>query len=629
MKIDRPDGRHRSDGTETMVFTGRDFPPTGGGGIARVARKEFHRLETAWSGGRVAPEARRQGAALPEGAGMGQIPSSDDLGRRLVLTSRRLTSLSGKRRFKTVGWPADGGYRMTEGSDRVPEAIKIAAEHHRAGRLRQAERIYKRILKGQPDNADALHLLGVLSHQAGKNDVAVELIGKAIQSNPTKAFFFTNLAIVLHMQGKLDEAIESYRRALEIEPDLADAHTNLGTALQGQGKLDEAAASYQRALEIEPNRVEARIGLSAMLRSRGRLEKARTALRRAVRQKPLYTTNCTNQKKCLARVLQLIGVQNSYFALTARGQPMVSTGHFDTTHLIDNSKFTVHKFLILNNNLSDYTKDLPAFDVILNSIADPDVEPGSLEEADKFITHQNMPFINNPRTVFSTSRDNIYRLLNDVESLIVPKTIRVELVENDNASVLSVLDRYNLKTPLLIRPLGSHTGRGMMKIDDRSDFASVKMSHAIQTFYITEFHDCRGEDGYFRKMRFIFVGGKIFPSSFLISKGWMAHARVRGELMKHHGWMQEEERAFLEDYSEYIGQQNCKTLEEIYNRIRLDFFGIDCALHPNGNLLFFEANACMGIYTYESHKDFPHRWKYTRKIIKAFEDMIVAKIGNV
>ncbi len=50
MKIDRPDGRHRPDGAETMVFTGRDFPPTGGGGITRAARKEFHRLETAWSG---------------------------------------------------------------------------------------------------------------------------------------------------------------------------------------------------------------------------------------------------------------------------------------------------------------------------------------------------------------------------------------------------------------------------------------------------------------------------------------------------------------------------------------------------------------------------------------------------
>ena len=99
--------------------------------------------------------------------------------------------------------------------------------------------------------------------------------------------------------------------------------------------------------------------------------------------------------------------------------------------------------------------------------------------------------------------------------------------------------------------------------------------------------------------------------------------------MKHHGRMQEEERAFLEDYTGYIGQQNCKVLEEIYDRIRLDFFGIDCTLDPNGNLLLFEATAYMGIYTYESHKDFPYRWKYTRKIIKAFEDMIIAKIDNV
>ncbi len=516
---------------------------------------------------------------------------------------------------------------MTKGSDRVPEAIVTAAEHQRAGQLRQAERIYKRILKAQPDNADALHLLGVLSHQAGKNDVAVELIGKAIQSNPTKAFFFTNLGTVLHMQGKLEEAIASYNRALEVEPDLADAHSNLGTAQQAQGKLDEATASYQRAVAIDPNRGEAHIGLSAILRSRGRLEDARTALRRAVRHKPLYTTNCTNQKKCLARVLQLIGVQNSHFTLTGRGQPMVSTGHFNTTHLIDNSKFTVHKFLILDNNLSSYANNLPAFDVVLNSIGNPDTEPASLEEAYKFITQQNVPFINNPRAVFSTSRDNNYRLLNGAENLIVPKTIRTKVTENGKSSLAAILDRYNLRLPVIARPVGYHTGKGIMKIDNINDFANIKLPRPTPTFYFSEFHDYRSDDGYYRNIRFIYVDGTVFPEKLSISTYWNRHVmEFSDEFMKRHDWTMKEEKAFLENYTEYLGERNCSALREIYNRIGLDFFGIDCAVLPNGKLLVFEANPCMFV---RPREHFPHRRTATRRIIDAFEKMIIAKIGNV
>jgi tetratricopeptide (TPR) repeat protein len=96
----------------------------------------------------------------------------------------------------------------------VQKVIDLAAQHHKEGRLSQAETIYQQILQSDPNQPIALHLLGVIAHQTGKNDVAVDLI----------------------------------TRAIAIDPDLAEAHSNLGTALRGLGKLEEAVTSYHKAL---------------------------------------------------------------------------------------------------------------------------------------------------------------------------------------------------------------------------------------------------------------------------------------------------------------------------------------------------------------------------------------------
>ncbi len=101
----------------------------------------------------------------------------------------------------------------------IQQAIDLAVQHHTAGRLDEAERIYQRILLADPSQPVALHLLGAIAHQVGKNDIAVDLITKA----------------------------------LAIKPDYVEAHYNLGVALQEQGRLEDAVAAYHRALELKPD----------------------------------------------------------------------------------------------------------------------------------------------------------------------------------------------------------------------------------------------------------------------------------------------------------------------------------------------------------------------------------------
>jgi hypothetical protein len=150
----------------------------------------------------------------------------------------------------------------------IPGMLEDAIHHHRAGRLIEAELIYRQILTIDAQHADCLHLLGMIAYQAGRYEDAVEMIRRAIAIHEKGASYHSNLGTVLQAQGKLDEAAASYLRALALRPNLAEVHTNLGNVLQAQDKLDEAVACHERALVLKPELAEAcyNLGLSQLLK---------------------------------------------------------------------------------------------------------------------------------------------------------------------------------------------------------------------------------------------------------------------------------------------------------------------------------------------------------------------------
>ncbi len=130
--------------------------------------------------------------------------------------------------------------------------LDIAIAHHQAGRLDEAEPIYREILRVAPKHLDALHLLGLVALQRGDHDAAVELIEKALAENPSIAEIHNSLGNALKAQGRLDAALESYRRAHALNPDLVGAYINLGAALLGQGQVDDAVSYFRKAERLGP-----------------------------------------------------------------------------------------------------------------------------------------------------------------------------------------------------------------------------------------------------------------------------------------------------------------------------------------------------------------------------------------
>jgi len=154
------------------------------------------------------------------------------------------------------------------GSSAIQAMLAHALRDHQAGRLPEAERIYRQILAIDARQSDGLHLLGMVAYQAGRHHDAIAMIRKAISINGTQAAYHSNLGTVLQSQGTLDEAATCYERALALQPDLAEVHTNLGNIFQALDKLDQAIASHEQALELKPELPEAHynLGLAQLLK---------------------------------------------------------------------------------------------------------------------------------------------------------------------------------------------------------------------------------------------------------------------------------------------------------------------------------------------------------------------------
>jgi Flp pilus assembly protein TadD len=192
--------------------------------------------------------------------------------------------------------------------------------HHNAGRFSDAEAIYRAVLARDPNNADALNLLGMLAGQTGNAAVAVELGARAVALRPDIALFHQSLAESLRMCGRFKEAVESSEHALALDrnsvstlrtlgmsqiglgafsdgletfsrlcallPGDADAHTNRGACLLQLLRPGEAVESFKRAIAIDASRGEAFSNFGRALLDLNQSADAIGMLRRAVTLRP-------------------------------------------------------------------------------------------------------------------------------------------------------------------------------------------------------------------------------------------------------------------------------------------------------------------------------------------------------
>ncbi len=171
-------------------------------------------------------------------------------------------------------------------ANEIAAALGRAVGHHRAGRLRDAEREYRAVLTADPHHPDALHLLGVLALQVNQPEAAVELIGRAIGHDGGVADYHDNLGSALAALNRFAEAADAHRRAIALAPGSAQPRYNLGNALQAQELPGLATLAFTAAVELRPDYAKAWYNLGNTLRAQHRNADAVRALQCAVRLAP-------------------------------------------------------------------------------------------------------------------------------------------------------------------------------------------------------------------------------------------------------------------------------------------------------------------------------------------------------
>ncbi len=156
----------------------------------------------------------------------------------------------------------------------LQQTMQDAVALHQQGQLRQAEKLYARVLKAAPDYFDALHLLGLTKAQAGQMGEAYRLMTAALKLNPQAPDAWMNLANVLHTLKRDAEALDCLDKALALRPGDLNALHQRGTALLALGRAQEALACFGEVLARNPRHAEAILNRGGALAKLGHTEQA-------------------------------------------------------------------------------------------------------------------------------------------------------------------------------------------------------------------------------------------------------------------------------------------------------------------------------------------------------------------
>jgi len=233
--------------------------------------------------------------------------------------------------------------------------------------------------------------------------------------------------------------------------------------------------------------------------------------------------------------------------------------------------------------------DFKGISWIINTCTDADEYRNSLIGIDEDFGRIKNIF-NHPRAICMSRRDLSSKLLSGIPNLIVPKC--VQFIANDTQSFQRAFEKNSFDFPVIVRPATSQTGEGMLKIDHPLDWPKVYQSHwYMKPHFMTQFVDFKQENGRYLKIRIAVIGDKLSLRAYGEDTQWrLGHAGVREEEVS----TSELCKQLIDQYDAFSSWGSANKIgNEIRNRAKLDFFGIDLGVIDRNTFVLFEANAAM------------------------------------
>lgn len=168
----------------------------------------------------------------------------------------------------------------------VKENFDFAFENHKKNNLEVAEKIYKEILKEDPNHFPSTILLGTLSAQTKNFDLAKQLLEKGIKINPNHPEAYYNLGLVYNQLADFEKAIGCYEKAIKINPKYTEAYNNLGNSYKGLKNFEKAISCYEKAIKINSNYADAHNNLGIAFKNLGNDQEATNCYKKTIQLEP-------------------------------------------------------------------------------------------------------------------------------------------------------------------------------------------------------------------------------------------------------------------------------------------------------------------------------------------------------
>lgn len=266
---------------------------------------------------------------------------------------------------------------------------------------------------------------------------------------------------------------------------------------------------------------------------------------------------------------------------------------------------------------------LPEHDLAFVAVGESDRNRPLLKQLEQLLTTWPRPVLNRPERIARLSRDGACALLNATPGIVMPTAQRIdrqtlEDIGRAELSISGVLDDGGF--PAIVRPIGSHAGQGLVRLDGPAAIADYLQTRPEQEFYVARFVDYRSADGQFRKSRIAVIEGRPFICHMAISDQWMIHYLNAG--MNESAAKRAEEARFMEDFDTGFAQRHAAAVAAISARVGLDYYGMDCAETADGQLLIFEIDTSMIVHALDPIDLYPYKQPQMGKVFAAFRDML-------
>ncbi len=382
-------------------------------------------------------------------------------------------------------------------------------------------------------------------------------------------------------------------------------------ALSGVDMTALAQPLIDRA-QSNPHDTNSLMDLAVVLQLTGSPEVALSVQAQALEQQRLYHLPCNSDQPAM-RLL----------ALMAPGELMANT---PLEFLVMNTDISLDMlYLLPGEPLPD---SVPDHDLLFVAVAESDTNRLLLQQINTALQHWQRPVINRAEQIAQLSRNGVCALLKDVPGIDIPLSVRtgretLEQIDRGARSITSILPDGNF--PIIVRPIGSHAGRGLSKLEHPNAVAEYLRGMPEREFYAARFVDYRSADGLYRKYRIILIDGQPFAVHMAISEHWMIHYLNAG--MSESASKREEEARFMRDFDVGFARRHAAVLQNITERVGLDYFGIDCAETSDGRLLIFEIDSALVVHAMDPVDLFPYKRPQMQKIFAAFRDMLDRRLN--